>query len=109
MSLRRGRLSSIQICVLWERVPEWYFSAAHARTHSVPPTDSIVSCGRKHSGQDPQDKKLTKGDAVGPSRTANSSSVNGSLGMTIVRKGMSSEITIGNPIAAGNVLVSGQL
>ena len=46
-------------------------------------------------------KRLTKGDAVGPSRTANSSSVNGSLGMIIVRKGMSNNITIGKPIAAG--------
>lgn len=53
------------------------------QTHSVPPTDSIVN-----------------EDAVGPSRSANSTSVKGSLGMTIVRKGIRSEMTIGNPIAA---------
>lgn len=74
----------------------------------LPPTDSIVSCSRKHDriGSSRLNNKLTKGDAVGPSRIANSSSVNGSFGMIIVRKGMSSEMTIGNPIAAGNVTVT---
>lgn len=75
-------------------------------THSVPPTDSIVSCGREYGGTArprPNDE-LTKEDAAGPSRTASPPSVNGSFGMILVRKGMSSEITIGKPIAAGNIM-----
>ena len=51
---------------------------------------------------------LTNGDAVGPSRTASSSSVKESLGMIIERKGMSSEMTIGNPIAAGDHSVASE-
>ena len=43
---------------------------------------------------------LTKGDAVGPSRIASSSFVNGCLGITRVRSGRRSKMTIGKPIAA---------
>ena len=43
---------------------------------------------------------LTKGDAVGPSRIASSSSVNGSRGMTTARNGMRSIMMMGNPMAA---------
>jgi hypothetical protein len=44
--------------------------------------------------------KLTNGEAVGPSRIANSSSVNGSRGIKKIRRGISSKIITGNPIAA---------
>jgi len=101
----------IRVCLvepLLEIVLEWSVYATRAWIHSVPPTDSIVSCDRKYDWMrcSRSNKKLTKGDAVGPSRIANSSSVNGSLGMIIVRNGMSSEMTIGNPMAAGDVVVS---
>ena len=72
----------------------------------------MVLCGRKHNrilGSPRLNNKLTKGDAVGPSRVANSSPVNGSFGMIIARRGMSNEMTIGNPIAADDVAVSGHV
>ena len=95
--------------MFWESVLDWYVSTAPACAHNVPPTDSIVSRDRKHDriGRPRLNNKLTKGDAVGPSRTANSSSVNESFGTIIARMGMSSKMTIGNPIAAANVVVSG--
>ncbi len=47
--------------------------------------------------------QLTKGDAVGPSRIASSSLVNGNLGMMKVRRGRRSMMITGNPIAADTV------
>jgi hypothetical protein len=44
--------------------------------------------------------KLTKGEAVGQSRMAKSSSVKGSLGTDHVLNGNRSRIMMGNPIAA---------
>ena len=68
----------------------------------IPPTDSIVYVKRQEkSGGDMEDGiALTKGDAVGPSRMASSSSVNGSRGTRYVLSGTSSRIMTGNPIAA---------
>jgi hypothetical protein len=43
---------------------------------------------------------LTKGEAVGPSRIASSSSVKGMRGTRSVRRGISNMIITGNPIAA---------
>ena len=64
----------------------------------IPLSDAMVSMIARFGSNN----ELTNGDAAGPSRTASSSSVNGSFGMIIERKGMSSEMTTGNPIAAGN-------
>jgi hypothetical protein len=47
--------------------------------------------------------QLTKGDAVGPSRIASSSLVNGNLGTMKMRRGRRSMMTTGNPIAADTV------
>ncbi len=69
----------------------------------MPPTDSMVYV----KGQNKEVKRspgsegtLTKGDAVGPSRIANSFSVKGSRGTRYVLSGTSSRIMTGNPIAA---------
>ena len=51
-------------------------------------------------------KKLTNDDAVGPSRIASSSLVNGRRGMTKIRRGMSNIIITGNPMAAGQDEIS---
>jgi len=44
--------------------------------------------------------QLTNGEAVGPSRIASSSLVNGKRGIRKIRRGISNMIMIGNPIAA---------
>lgn len=43
---------------------------------------------------------LTNGEAVGPSRIASSSSVNGKRGIRRMRRGISNMMMTGNPIAA---------
>ena len=71
----------------------------------IPPTDSIVYVKCQNNQRDDRENiedgiALTKGDAVGPSRMASSSSVNGSRGTRYVLSGTSSRIMTGNPIAA---------
>ena len=44
--------------------------------------------------------RLTNGEAVGPSRIASSSLVNGKRGIRKIRRGTSNMIMTGNPIAA---------
>ena len=55
--------------------------------------------------QSARGKGLTKGDAVGPSRMASSSSVKGSRGTTSTRSGTRAMMMSGNPIAAADASV----
>ena len=69
----------------------------------IPPTDSMVcepSVRADSNNVINSVSGLTKGDAVGPSRTASSSSVKGSRGTTYVLSGTNRKMIIGNPMAA---------